>query len=244
MEQPLEDGTTETQNSDPVLWSLVSEISQGLQISFASIKAAISSLLGGDIFWDHAAQHEFMQTIDKSIDDISELTAVMTMAMRAESRSLLIYREPNDLQEILSQAKDLVQKGNPDAVIQLPSQALMRLAFVDFEHLRTAFRLLFEILISVQPNSAAPILVSVQEKVDEWQIVIGGKFPPIAYDIIHWLQHQSTDLSLLPVNLRSETRLKILVSCQLLALQMIAITISSGPVEGETALVIHIPFAM
>ena len=97
-------------DDDLVKWNLVSDISQGLQFSFASIKAAISSLLGGDIFWDQATQHEFMQTIDNSVDELSNLTAVMTVAMRIESQTLTIHREPNSLQEILSRAKDHVQK--------------------------------------------------------------------------------------------------------------------------------------
>ena len=236
-----EDNTHAMKNDERVMWNLVSEISQGLQMSFASIKAAVSSLLDGDIFWDQAAQHEFMQTIDKSVDDSSSLTAVMTLAMRCESQTLIVHREPNSLQEILSQARDLVQKDIPDAIIDLSLPAETRPAFVDFEYLRMALRLLMDVLLNTNVNSCVPMSIRMLEKATEWQLVVETDFTDQTNDVVNWLCFHAPERLLLPVNLRSEIKMKTLVSYQLLTLQTIKLTTSSA-VEQATSLVLYVPY--
>jgi hypothetical protein len=228
-------------DDDLVKWNLVSDISQGLQFSFGSIKAAISSLLGGDIFWDQATQHEFMQTIDNSVDDLSNLTAVMTVAMRIESQTLSIHRDPNSLQEILSRAKDQVQKHAPATAITLNLPAETRLALVDFEYLRMALRLLIEVLISTRDNSLAPLSIRVLEDAAGWQIIFDGPFPGLAGDIVNWLCHDAPACVFLPANMRAETKLKALTAYQLLALDAIEMATNSVE-EGSAALILYIPF--
>ena len=227
-------------DDEQVMWGLVSDISQSLQISFASIKAAISSLLGGDIFWDQATQHEFMQTIDHSVDELSDLTAVMTVAMRVESGTLTLQRDPHSLQEILSRAKDHVQKLAPRAPITLILPAEMCLAVVDFESLLMALRLLLEVLATTREGSVTPLTVRLQAEESGWQITFAGDFSGLAGDIVNWFCYKAPDRALLPANLRPATKLKALTSCQLFALHAIRIA-TSGANDETAALVLHVP---
>jgi len=236
-ETALEADMPEAKRDNLEMWSLVSDISQSLQISFASIKAAISSLLGGDIFWDQAIQHEFMQTIDKAVDDLSSLTAVMNVAMRFESHTITIRREPHSLQEILSQVKDQILKAHPHLIIDLSLPAETRLAFVDFEYLRMALRLLLEVLIYGRGHSTAPVSLRVVEEAAEWNIIVHGAFSGLSTGVIHWLGNQAS----LPETLRSEIKLKALVSQKLLTAQ--TVTMTTGDEVGHgTVLVLHVPF--
>lgn len=227
---------------EQVMWHLVAEISQRLQISFASIKAAISSLLGGDIFWDQATQHEFMQTIDKSVDDISGLTAVMTLAMRVKSNTLTFNPEPHSLQEIISQAKDLVQRQQPNVVINLALPTETRPVIVDFEQLRMALRLLLEVLLTTESRIPAPISLQLTEELNERYIIISGEFTDLHHEIVYWLSHHATEREPLPASLRAEIRLKIIVAYYLLTRQAITITPSHTKAENQS-LVLSIPFA-
>jgi hypothetical protein len=242
-EIPREGTAQSMQHDELIMWNLVSDISQGLQISFTSIKAAISSLLGGDIFWDPATQHEFMQTIDKSVDDLSGLTAVMTVAMRIESQTLTINREPNSLQEILSQAKDLVQTKMPEATIQLALPMETRMAFVDFDYLRMALRLLLEVLISPDANSPNPIAIRVLEMDTKWEIIMQSDLFGPTNSLLNWLCCHAPKRALLPNNLRPETKLKTLVSYALLSLHSITME-TSGEAKDDTTLILHVPFEM
>lgn len=226
--------------NDLVMWGLVSDISQRLQIAFASIKAASSSLLDRDIFWDQAAQHEFMQTIDFSVDELSDLTAVMTTAMRVESQTLSLQREPNSLQEILSRAKDEVQKRAPKTPITLTLPKEARLAVVDFECMLMALRLLIEVLVSTRENPLAPLAIQLQEEADGWQITFTGHFSGLADTIVNWFNHDAPERALLPANLRPETKLKVLTSYQLFALHAIRIA-ASGTDDMAAVLTLHVP---
>ena len=53
------------------MWSLLVEITNRLQMSSSAIKAAVSSLLDHDIFWDGSTQHELLEIIDNSADQVS-----------------------------------------------------------------------------------------------------------------------------------------------------------------------------
>ena len=231
-------------NDDAVMWSLVSDISQSMQIAFASIKAATSSLLGGDIFWDAATQHEFMQTVDNSVDDLSDLTAVMTMAMRSQNGTLALRLEPNSLQEILSRAKDEAQKHARRAVIELTLPAETRLARVDFECLLMGLRLLVEVLISTRENQSAPLSIQLQEDAEGWQILFHGGISGFAADIVNWMCTKAPEGAFFPAALRAETKLKALTATKLLALHAIRMTSSAddgSASAGEVALALHVP---
>jgi hypothetical protein len=226
---------------DLAVWNLVSDISQGLQMSFASIKAAISSLLDTNIIWDQAAQREFMQTIDDSVDDLSDLTAVMTVAMRVESQSLAIHREPNSIQEILSQAQDQVQHRAPATTIVLALPAEARMGYIDFAYFRMAVCLLLELLIGTGDRAMPMLSVQLLENSTGWKITFEGDFSRVARDLIDWFCNDGPDCALLPAMLRAETRLKALTAYQLLRLHGIKV-VTDGTGEDRKSLTLRIPF--
>ncbi|MBK8048790.1 MAG: hypothetical protein IPK16_17710 [Anaerolineales bacterium] len=226
--------------NDLAVWNLVSDISQGLQMSFASIKAAISSLLDPDIIWDQQAQHEFMQTIDDSVDGLSDLTAVMTVAMRVESQSLAIHREPNSLQEILSQAQDQVQQRTPATTIVLTLPAEARMGYLDFAYFRMALCLLMEVLIGAGDRVMAVLSIQLLENSTGWKITFEGDFSGVR-DLIGWFCYDAPDCALLPATVRPETRLKALTAYQLLRLHAIEM-VTNGEGGDRKALTLHIPF--
>lgn len=226
---------------DLAVWNLVSDISQGLQMSFASIKAAISSLLDTNIIWDQAAQREFMQTIDDSVDGLSDLTAVMTVAMRVESQSLAIHREPNSIQEILSQAQDQVQHRAPATRIVLALPAEARMGYVDFAYFRMAICLLLELLIGTGDRAMPMLSVQLLENSTGWKITFEGNFSRVAHDLIDWFCYEGPDCALLPAAMRAETRLKALTAYQLLRLHGIKM-VTNGEGEDSKSLTLRIPF--
>ena len=240
MHQPINDGR-EIGQDQLAKWSLVSDVSQRMQISFASIKAAVSSLIGGEIIWDQAAQHEFMQTVDKTVDDLSSLAAVLTVAMRFESQELSVDREPHSLPEILSQAKDQVQAQAANVVIDLSLPVDIRPVAVDFEYLRMALRLLFEILAKTNAHHHGSISVQLVEKADQWQIIVAGKFADPANSFIDWLCTAESKDAPPPASLRSDIRLKGLVAYELLGLQAVSMA-TNRSANDIRYLVLSAPF--
>jgi hypothetical protein len=153
----------------------------------------------------------------------------MTVAMRFEGQELSIDREPHSLPEILSQAKDQVQAQAANVVIDLSLPVDIRPVAVDFEYLRMALRLLFEVLAETNAHHYRSISVQLVEEADHWQIIVAGRFADPANSFIDWLcaAEKSRDATP-PTNLRSDIRLKGLVAHELLVLQAVSMAANRG----------------
>ena len=113
-----------------------------LQMSSAAIKAAVSSLLNYDIFWDGANQHEFLETINTSVDQAGRMVKLMTLAFRLEAGSLVIKCEPQVLQEIVSVVQDHITTRFPHLAFGLTLPQTGGPALVDYEFLMIALEYL------------------------------------------------------------------------------------------------------
>jgi hypothetical protein len=131
---------------DQAMWSLLVQLSRKLQVSSASIKAGVSSLLDYNIFWDGSTQHEFLDSIDASTDQISRLIMLLSLVSRAQAGSLEIKAEPQMLQEIVSMAREQFQKGSTRVVLEIILPQAGKPVLVDYEYLMLALRFIFEVL--------------------------------------------------------------------------------------------------
>jgi hypothetical protein len=139
---------------EQAIWSLFVLVSRKLQISSASIKASVSSLLDYNIFWDGSSQHEFLESINSSTDQITKLIMLVTLTSRAQAGSLILKPEPHILQEIVSVSVDQIKKSYSTFMLDLKLSSESRTVLVDYEYLLLALKLVFEILIDygIQPN--------------------------------------------------------------------------------------------
>jgi len=150
----------ELQVQDTFIWNLFVESSRKLQVYSASIKAAVSSLLNYDIFWDSKNQHEFLETIDNSVNQVSEMIVLLTLAFRAQANNLVLSRDSHLLQEILSVSHTRAVKKNPDIKLEVsfPSDGMPVL--VDYEYLTKALLLLYEVLFAQAPAQSMRVEAS------------------------------------------------------------------------------------
>jgi K+-sensing histidine kinase KdpD len=148
------------------VWTLLVDASRKLQVSSASIKAAVSSLLNYDIFWDGANQHEFLTTINTSVDQAAKLVALIALTLRAEEGSLELKREPHNLPEIVSIVQDHGATAFPklSLAITLPEEG--RPVLVDYEYLIIALELLCEVFEAMAGSKTIPLQAI--ENQDTW----------------------------------------------------------------------------
>lgn len=222
------------------VWAMFADISQSLQVSSASIKAAISSLLDTSIIWDRSAQHEFMQSIDQSIDRISTLMVVMTLAMKAQSGLLELVLEPSSVQEILSRVTDAIGKERTGAsiILSLPSQGKPTL--IDYDYLRIALKILLDALISADRTRPDVIHIRAEESLSEWRIEVDGSFTGASTELISWLSASTQSLPLSQA-IQSEVMLKAFTAVQLLKQQNIKL-LSPEDASPPTSFTLVIPF--
>ena len=135
----------------PHTWSSFAETSRKLQVYSASIKAAVSSPLNYDIFWDHANEHEFLVTIDSSVNQVSDLMALLTLAFRAQANSLVLSRDLHLLQEILSVSQTYALRKFPKLRLSISFPPEGKPVLVDYEYLSKGLQMLYEVFYERDP---------------------------------------------------------------------------------------------
>jgi hypothetical protein len=207
------------------LWYLFADTSRKLQVYSASIKAAVSSLLNYEFFWDSANQHEFLETINSSVNQVSELIVLQTLAFRAEAGSLVLKRDPQMLQEILSAAQAEAQQKFPDMLLKISYPVEGKFALVDYEYLVKALILLLEVY-NANP-SPEPVTMILTEEEAGWRLDISGLDLRLMQTIeqMHWCKTQPASIDfLLPENI-----LRLHIFCEVLHLQGISVEVLESP---------------
>jgi hypothetical protein len=159
---------------DHALWSLLVQLSRKLQISSASIKAGVSSMLDYNIFWDGSAQYEFLESINASTDQVSRMVMLLSLVTRAKSGSLEMKVEPQMLQEIVSVVREQFRRGSYGLSIEVTLPNTGRPVLVDYEYLMLGLRFLVEVLGSTISEPEA-LQIFAFETIEGWKMDIVSK---------------------------------------------------------------------
>ncbi len=221
------------------LQTLLVEISRKLQISSASIKAAVSSMLSLDFFWDESTQHEFLETIDDSVDQISDLIRLVTLVFRSEIGELELILEPHSLPEILTAVSDEVSSSISRVEIEIRPPEAEKPVLVDYEYLKAGLKLLFEGIFQVKASEDV-LRVRSLETETSWDLYIEEIDESVIKHVSNIIDCVEDALAqedgLLP-----ESILKIFVAHQLFRLQDIQIIPLTGR-NGSGSIQIVLPF--
>jgi hypothetical protein len=226
----------ELRAQEPYVWNLFVETSRKLQVYSASIKAAVSSLLDYDIFWDSTNQHEFLETIDRSVNQVSEMIVLQTLAFRAQADSLVLSKDSHLLQEILSISQAAALKKFPDIRLEVSFPAQGRPVWVDYEYLTKALLLLYEVLFAQVPTRT--IRVSAIEAEGTWLLDFMGLDVGII-KIIEQMQRCKTQPSSIEL-LSADNILRLHIFCEILDLQQISVIMLDAP-EQPPILRLRVP---
>lgn len=223
------------------MWTLLVEVTRRLQVSTTSIKAAVSSLLDYEIFWDGSTQHEFLETIDDSVDQGADLVMLLTLAFKSEASSLEMKAEPHLLQEIVSAVLNTISEQTPEKRFDVNFSMEGSPVFVDYEYLAVALRLLLETLLQIETRPS-PIKLQLVEAPDYWYLIIQDI--PHAMTILLDRLHRDQFGDLFPDSqISSENILKVLAASRILRLQNIKL--ETVPGEGkERGLRLVVPTAV
>jgi K+-sensing histidine kinase KdpD len=227
-------------SSNQALWSLVVNISKKIQISSAAIKASVSSLLGYDIMWDASTQHELLEVIDTSTNQVSKDVVLLTLVSKMESNSPVLDPEPNEIHEILSSIVANISSNHPEFSIKLNAYTSGCPVYVDYEYLSIALVMLFELIIGAQ-TFQKEFSIFTEEMKDHWHVDIKG----VAQDVVDTMLKVSEadidefirDAYLLPI-----TKLRLYVVHKIFELQSIQIK-TQPTIEEPTSIRLIIPIA-
>lgn len=158
-----------------------------LQISSASIKAGVTSLLDHTIFWANYNQYEFLRSINESVDEVTDLAIRMMLAFRIQANRLEMKIEPQDLNDLLSSLRDHRSgaAADPDLDIRFPSSEAAVL--VDYGFCLIALKLIIEVEADARLSPRKLTLTSTPGE-RAWLLDLEG----IQAESIEFLQQVST----------------------------------------------------
>lgn len=158
--------------TNQMLWALLADIFKKMQVSSTAIKASVSSLLGYDIVLGASAQHELLEVIEDSSDQVSKSIMLLTFVSQMESDSFAVNVEPVEISEVISTVVGVIAKNNPELVLDLDIHAAGKSICMDYDYLSIALVMLCE-LIAVTQQPATPLKITTTEAEDRWRIDIG-----------------------------------------------------------------------
>jgi len=212
------------------------ETSHKLQVYSASIKAAVSSLLSYDFFWDSSNQHEFLETIDDSIEQINNLVTLLSLALRSEANKLEIRPEPHNIQEIIYKLQneitnnfnikldiDILEEGDP--------------VVIDYNYMFLALKLFLNVVNDVQPYSNVHIKLS---EIPENCLLEFQNINSIIINLLQSLIKCDKAIKQELVSISTDNILRIFVVLKLFCLQGIDVKILTEQQETNTVL-LYIP---
>lgn len=226
--------------ADADIWKMLADVSQSFQMSAASIKAAISSLLDNTIIWDRSAQHEFMVSINESIDRAIPLIVAMTLVMKTEGGTLGWVIEPNSLQEILAQVATLLERDGVGVSITLDLPHEGKPVLVDYDYLRIALNMLLEALVGANAAPLGILRISAIEDVTLWRVHFEGDFSAQATEFIAWLGDDAGKRRPFPNRINSEIMLRAFTAIRILNQQKIAL-VPLAEITKPTSFFLEIP---
>jgi hypothetical protein len=165
------------QTENRTVWKLLFETNRRLQLSSAAIKASVSSLLNYDIFWDGTNQHEFLETINSSIDQVSRQITMLTLLFRLKAGTLEFRRDYQSLDEILSVVQDHISQRVDGLSLETALPADRKPVLVNYDYLVIALEYLIEAAAQYGANK---IKIEAVESPVGWKTALIG--PPAAFN--------------------------------------------------------------
>jgi two-component system, OmpR family, sensor histidine kinase KdpD len=163
------------EESDRFKSSLLSSVSHELRTPLATIKAAASSLRGGEVSWESPARAELLAAIDEEADHLNILVGNLLDMSRIESGALRPQRHWNVLSEIVESVIGRMHRPLENHRLEIAIPENLPLLPVDFMQMEQVFTNLLSnsakyapggtvIRIEAQAQDRADVLVQVSNQ--------------------------------------------------------------------------------
>lgn len=151
------------EESDQLKSAILSSVSHELRTPLSTIKAAASSLRGGEVSWDSPASAELIAAIDDEADHLNILVGNLLDMSRIESGALKPKRDWNLLSEIIEGVLARMKHLAVDHQIKIDVPESLPLVPVDYVQMEQVFTNLISNSLKYAPANTT---VSIQAQVE------------------------------------------------------------------------------
>ncbi len=167
------------EESDRFKSSLLSSVSHELRSPLATIKAAASSLRGGEVNWDSPARTELLAAIDEEADHLNILVGNLLDMSRIDSGALRPQRQWNVLSEIVESVVARMRHPLENHRLEVQIPETLPLVPVDFVQMEQVFTNLISNSIKYAPaGTVIRIRAEAQDHV-EALVQVSNQGPPV-----------------------------------------------------------------
>ena len=167
------------EESDRMKSSLLSSVSHELRTPLATIKAAASSLRGGEVGWDSPARVELLAAIDDEADHLNILVGNLLDMSRIESGALRPQREWNILSEIIESVLSRMRHLTESHQLEVDVPENLPLLPVDYVQMEQVFTNLISNSIKYAPAGTV-IRIHASAQADSQVLVqVSNQGPPV-----------------------------------------------------------------
>jgi two-component system sensor histidine kinase KdpD len=167
------------EESDRFKSSLLSSVSHELRSPLATIKAAASSLRGGEVNWDSPARSELLAAIDEEADHLNILVGNLLDMSRIESGALRPERHWNVLPEIVGNVADRMRRVLENHRLELDIPEDLPLIPVDFVQMEQVFTNLISNSVKYAPAGSVIRIRAQAEDQAELRVQVSNQGPPV-----------------------------------------------------------------
>ena len=168
------------EESDQLKSAILSSVSHELRTPLSTIKAAASSLRGGEVSWDSPASAELIAAIDDEADHLNILVGNLLDMSRIESGALKPKREWNLLSEIIEGVVARMKHLAVDHTLEIDMPENLPLVPVDYVQMEQVFTNLISNSLKYAPaNTTVSIGAQVEGEIVHVQVRNQGpQVPP------------------------------------------------------------------
>ena len=170
------------EESDKLKSAILSSVSHELRTPLSTIKAAASSLRGGEVGWDSPARAELIEAIDDEADHLNMLVGNLLDMSRIDSGALKPKREWNILSEIVGSVLARMKRLTDTHRIEIDIPETLPLVPVDYVQMEQVFTNLLSNSLKYAPgNTTICIRAAKEDEMVHVQVSNQGPHVPIEH---------------------------------------------------------------
>lgn len=166
------------EESDRLKSALLSSVSHELRSPLATIKAAATSLRGGDVPWESQSRADLLMAVDEEVDLMNKLIGNLLDMSRIESGALKPKREWNILGEIVGGVVSRMKKMAQGHKLEIDIPEDLPLVPVDYVQIEQVFTNLISNSLKYAPPGSM-ISITAQAKGEVVQVQVSNEGPPV-----------------------------------------------------------------
>jgi two-component system sensor histidine kinase KdpD len=166
------------EESDQLKSAILSSVSHELRTPLSTIKAAASSLRGGEVSWDSPARIELIAAIDDESDHLNLLVGNLLDMSRIESGALKPRREWNILPEIIGSVLARMKHVSVEHKIEVDAPETLPLIPVDYVQMEQVFTNLVSNSLKYAPANTT-VHIRATEEGDAIHVQVSNEGPQV-----------------------------------------------------------------